>query len=118
MFSDSYSLGLVLKWVKEKGYAFKYASAGVGIGFTNHGIRLALGNEFELSIQTHTDIVGSSFAETALFYKNKMVYILAYEWDVCRWNTPDDLFTHIEEMLEEVKRPDLCDIIEKTKETN
>jgi len=102
-YPNTYSLQIIIDWVHTKDLTYKHSNAGVGLGFVNHGIRLALGNDFELSIQTHPDIAVSEFAETALIHKNKLVRIMSYGEDIQRWSNPEELFAHIEVMMHQVK---------------
>lgn len=99
---NSYSLQIIIDWVKENGLCFKYSNALVGFGYIYHGIRLSLGRDFELSIQTHPDIASYAFAETALFFESKMVNALDYKFDFHRWSTPDELFRHINALMDRI----------------
>lgn len=111
MFNDSYSLKLVIDWLKTKDIQYKYASCPIGHGFTEHGVRVKLGGDCELSVQTHPDIAGPAFAETALMYNNDIAYVLNYKWDVIRWDTPESLFEHIENMVNLLAQPETLDQI-------
>ena len=65
------------------------------------GVRLKIGQNTVLSIQTHPNIAGPSFAETAILHNGNVVYPekLGYEGDVIRHWKPEDLFTHISLVL-------------------
>ena len=101
MFGETYSLQLITKYLKSENIPFKYSNAGVGFGICNHGCRVIFNDTYNLSIQTHPDVTGSSFAETAL--QNQTTKQIMYDGtfgyhDVKRWNTPDDLFEHIKQL--------------------
>ncbi len=108
----TYSLGLIVDWAKSKNYTFTYSNPRVGFGLVNHGMKLQLPNNFELSIQTHPDIASSAFAETALMHGVDFAKILDYRWDVVRWQTPEKLFTHIEQLHVALSHEDILNKLE------
>ena len=94
----SYSLGKVIEFLEKNEYEFKAnSSAGGGYCGVEHGVRVRVGGNIEISIQTHPIIAGESFAETAIMHNNKIIYPrdLGYYEDIIRHNEPVDLFTHI-----------------------
>lgn len=107
MFRDeTYALSLVTEFLKENGIEYAHNSANIGICFNEHGCRVKVNDTYQLSIQTHTDVVGSSFAETAL--QNTTTKKIVYDgthgyYDVKRWAKPVQLFDHILELLKIVQ---------------
>jgi hypothetical protein len=102
MRNETYSLRQVTTFLKERNIPYKYSNANVGISFYNHGCRIDVNDTYKLSIQTHTDIVGPSFAETALqdVKKGQIVYNGIYGYiDVIRWDSPQELFDHIDTIM-------------------
>lgn len=103
MFDETYSLRLVTQFLKEHGIDFEHSSANVGILFNDHGCRVKVNDVLDLSIQTHPDVTGTSFAETALMntITNKMVDDGTHGYDdIRRWDTPDELFQHIKIVMD------------------
>lgn len=101
----SYSLRVVLEYLKSKNIEYTVSNASVGLGFYDHGCRIQLNDRYKLSIQTHPDVAVDAFAETAIVDTTKRgpVYgVFGYD-DVLRHRTPEDLFAHIEEVLEKAK---------------
>lgn len=105
MFGDTYSMGLVKDFLDDKGIPFKYNNANAGMLFYNHGCRVQLNDTFSISIQTHPDVAGPCFAETALQNTETKRIVddgtFGY-YDVQRWCTPDDLFEHITKVFKEL----------------
>lgn len=102
MFGETYSLGLITKFLKEKGIAYEPRNANVGFTMHDHGCAVKINDTYTLSIQTHPMIAGESFAETGLqnTITKKIVYDGTYRyWDVRRFKKPQDLFDHIEWIL-------------------
>jgi aspartokinase len=66
MFGETYSLSLITEFLNSKGIPYEYCNARVGILFDNHGCRVQLSDIYTLSVQTHPDVAGDSFAEVAL----------------------------------------------------
>lgn len=102
MDEETYSLRLVTDFLKQQNIPFELHSANVGICFAEHGCRVTLDDTYKLSIQTHPDVTGCSFAETAL--QNMVIRKMVYDgthgyYDIKRWNTPDELFEHILELV-------------------
>jgi hypothetical protein len=101
MFGETYSLRIITTFLQENGIEFNYCNSRVGIGMYNHGCGVKLDDTYKLSIQTHTDIIGSSFAEVALqnVKTQQLVYDGTYGFgDVIRFDTPQDLFDNILEV--------------------
>lgn len=99
---ETYTLRIVTDFLRSNNIEFKYSSSRVGFGFYEHGCRIQIDDTYQLSIQTHTDVVGESFAETAL--QNKVTQRIVEDgtfdyYDVKRFDTPQDLFDHIKEVL-------------------
>lgn len=100
---ETYCLRLVTAFLKKEGIPFDYNSAMVGgMSLYEHGCRVDVDDTYKLSIQTHSDVVGSSFAETAL--QNMVTHNICYDgthgyYDVRRWNTPEELFKHIKAVM-------------------
>ena len=105
MFGETYCLSLITAFLKSKNIQYKHNNAGVGFALYNHGCRAKLSEKYSLSIQTHTDVVGSDFAETALIDTEKQKHVndgtFSY-YDCLRFGTPDELFKHIEDVLVQV----------------
>jgi hypothetical protein len=101
---ETYSLRQVTTFLKERNIPYKYSNANVlSLSFYNHGCRIDVNDDYKLSIQTHSDVVGPSFAETALqsIAKGGIVYDGTYGYDdVIRWNTPQELFDHIDDIMQ------------------
>lgn len=94
---------LVTEFLEEQGIEYKHNSASVGMLFYEHGCRVKINDVYQLSVQTHPDIAGPCFAETALqnVETKKIVCDGTYGYcDVERWDTPDDLFDHIRKLLD------------------
>lgn len=96
MFGETYSLSLVTDFLDSKKIPYKYCNANVGILFHNHGCRVQLNDTFSLSVQTHPDVAGPSFAETAL-QNNVTKKIVG--GDVERFYSPQELFDYITEIV-------------------
>lgn len=99
--NETYSLRLVTKFLEDEGIPYEHSSANVGFLFYDHGCRIKLNEKYTLSIQTHPDVAGSSFAETALqdSKKRKIIDDGTFDYyDVIRWHTPEKLFEHIKEL--------------------
>jgi len=102
MFDETYSLRLVTDYLKSKNIKYTHSSARIGIGFYEHGCAIKISDKYKLSIQTHTDVVGEYFAETALqdVGRGKILYDGTFGYyDVKRFMDPNDLFAHIDELL-------------------
>lgn len=106
-FGDTYALKKIVKFFNENNLEFKYYNSATGINLYNHGCRLILNKGIQLSIQTHTDVVGDSFAETLTFHNGKIKYItkLGYS-DVIRHKKPKELFQHIKELIKTINSDD------------
>ena len=96
MFGETYSLSLVTEFLDSKKISYKYCNANIGILFHNHGCRVILNDTYSISIQTHPDVAGCSFAETAL---QNMKTKQLVNGDVDRFNTPQELFDYITDMV-------------------
>lgn len=110
MENETYTLRIITTYLKSKGISFEHWSSNVGISFYEHGCRVKLNETYSLSIQTHTDVVGRSFAETALqnMETKRIVHDGTYGYDdVIRHDTPEKLFEHIDELFDLVKCPDI-----------
>jgi hypothetical protein len=102
MFDETYSLRLVTNYLKSNNIEYTHSSARVGLTFIDHGCMIEINDKYRLSIQTHPDVTGEYFAETAL--KDKGVGKLVYDgtfgyYDVRRFMEPQDLFHHIQQLL-------------------
>jgi len=98
MFGDTYSLRLVIEFLKNKQIPYTYCSANVDYMLYQHGCRIRLDDTYTLSIQTHPMIAGKSFAETAL--RNMVTKEIVEDgthdyYDIKRFHDPSDLFDHI-----------------------
>jgi hypothetical protein len=62
-------------------------------------------DDLKMSIQTHPMITGTAFAETAIqsMQEGKVIYGRFGYDDVIRHDTPEDLFSHIQEVLSKVQ---------------
>lgn len=101
--SVTYCLGLVTQFLDDLGVKWTPSNAHIGISFYTHGCRVKLNDMYMLSIQTHTDIIGDSFAETGL--QNTKIKKMVYDgtfgyYDVIRFCTPDSLFQHLREVFQ------------------
>ena len=98
MSDATYSLRLVIEFLKNNKIPYTYCSANVDYMFYEHGCRIKLDDTYTLSIQTHPMIAGKSFAETALrnMVTGKIVEDGTHDYDDIKrfWN-PSDLFDHI-----------------------
>lgn len=102
MFSETYSLRLVTDFLRKHNVEFEYSNAKVGSSFYDHGCRIKINDTYSISVQTHPDIAGYGFAETALqnMISKKIVYDGTYGYcDIERFNTPEDLFAHLRSIL-------------------
>lgn len=103
---QTYSCRQVTDFLNASNIAFKNNSARVGILNIVHGIKLPLRDNLVLSIQTHPDVAGESFAETFLQCKTEhghQAYVdddTGYYEDVKRFETPWKLFKHIQVVVE------------------
>lgn len=93
-YRQSYNLRVVTEWLEKNNIKYKLSSGG-SYSLVQTGCKINLRNDFELSIQTSHEIAGISFAETALSYKNRIVYDICGYGDVKRHETPLDLFEEI-----------------------
>jgi hypothetical protein len=105
---ETYSLRVVTKFLNERKIAYEHSSARVGFGsFNEHGCRIKLNDTYKLSIQTHPDIAGEAFAETALqnIKNHKICYDGTYSYiDVRRFDNPQQLFDHVIWIMEKAQR--------------
>lgn len=104
MFGDTYSLGLVTAFLDANGIPYTYNNARVGFSLYNHGCRVKINDTYHISIQTHPDIAGNRFAETALqnLKTQQLVEDGTFGYtDVMRFPTPQDLFDHIKKCMEQ-----------------
>lgn len=102
--SNTYSLRLVTEFLKSKNIPFVYVNSKVGLFCYNHGCQIQLcNNKYKMSIQTHPLICGVSFAETAILDNNGGYALDKFNYgdDVMRHDTPDKLFEHIMQCLNE-----------------
>lgn len=98
MLGDTYSLRLVVSFLKDNRIPYKYCNANVGFIFHNHGCRINVDDTYSLSIQTHPMVTGESFAETGLtnVVTKAMVEDGTHGYhDVMRFLDPKELFDHI-----------------------
>lgn len=104
MLDETYCLHIITDFLKSKKIHFVYSNAKVGLSIYNHGCKIQFcNNKYYMSIQTHPSISGNSFAETAIL-DNTGAFIFDkynYNGDVIRHNTPEELFTHIIECMNE-----------------
>ena len=117
---DTYSLNKIIDHLNHNDIKFVRSSANVGFSMTHHGCRIQLGEDIELSIQTHPDIAMNSFAETALIYKKKYINNININNEdtilsegVVRHKTPDALFEYIINLKNKInndsfKLSDMC----------
>lgn len=102
MSDETYCLHLVTEFLNSKNIPFVYCNARIGPFMYNHGCQIKLANdEYIMSIQTHPLISGSSFAETAIIDNDGKFALdkFNYYGEVIRHDTPEDLFTHIIDIL-------------------
>jgi hypothetical protein len=106
---STYSVRKITEWLDQQGFS-DYSRCNpriVDAGFVTSGIRLGLGDIYELSIQTHPMIASYAFAETAIKRKDngKLVYISKYGYygDVIRHDDTIDLFNHIQLLMQDIK---------------
>ena len=98
MFGNTYSLRLVLEFLKENRISFTFNSANIGYMLYEHGCRVKLNDTYHMSVQTHPLVCGEYFAETAL--QNMTTKEVVSDgthgyYDVKRFYNPKDLFDHI-----------------------
>jgi hypothetical protein len=102
----TYSLGVVIKYLESKSITYKIVSGRVGASLYEHGCRMNITDDLSMSIQTHPAIAGPAFAETAIRSdkEKSIVYkYFGYGCEVIRHDNPEDLFNHIEAVLNEAK---------------
>lgn len=101
---ETYSLSVVTNFLNSKNIPFDYSNSKIGLFMPNHGCMINLCNNlYKMSIQTHPSVSGCSFAETAIL-DNEGKFVLDkfnYNGDVIRHSTPEDLFKHIMECINE-----------------
>lgn len=98
MFGDTYSLRIVVDFLKSNNIKYKYCNANIGFMFQNHGCRIMIDDTYSMSIQTHPMVTGDNFAETALtsMATKKVVQDGTHGYyDVMRFYDPSELFDHI-----------------------
>lgn len=101
---NTYCLRLVIEFLKSQNIPFEYVNSKVGFLPYNHGCNVKLSNaEYYMSIQTHPSVCGNSFAETAVLSVNGGFALNKYNYndDVIRHDTPDALFSHIMDCINE-----------------
>lgn len=106
MLGETYALSLVTRFLQQNNMEFEYNSAKVGsLLLYHHGCRVSLKDRYSLSIQTHPDIVGCFFAETALMDVEKKQFVvdgtLGYR-DVMQFSTPDALREHLLDVIRQL----------------
>ena len=101
---ETYSLRIITDFLRKNNIPFTYHNANVaGYTVVNHGCRITLHDTYMLSIQTHPLVAAYAFAETALqgLQTKRMVHDGTYGYDdVIRWATPEELFEHIQKIIE------------------
>jgi hypothetical protein len=100
---ETYNLRIITKWLKQKDIEYTYLNNNYG-NIYEHGVRIPLDGDFELRIHTHTNICFDAFCQTALLYKSKIIFILDYYSDVLHHYSPEELFNHIDNMTEKIKK--------------
>lgn len=102
---STYSLRVVEDYLKEKDIKYVFANARVGLFLYDHGCRIDLTDDLKMSIQTHPMIAGPAFAETAIQSMERKSVVYGYFGynDVIRHDTPEELFNHIQEVLNAAK---------------
>lgn len=117
MFGSSYSVRKIVEWFNKnniKNYHEVESGMIEHASLVNTGLVVELGTfkrpdedipkKYSLSIQTHPLIAGDSFAETAFLCDSKIKYVNKYGYSgVIRHHDQEDLFRHINEMLEQIK---------------
>lgn len=104
MLGETYSLRIVTALLRENHLEYTYNDAKVGVTLFHHGCRIALNERYTLSIQTHPDIAGFSFAETAMLVDNKVVMDGTFGYDdIKRFHTPEALMEHVRALVDEVR---------------
>jgi hypothetical protein len=105
MSKTTYCLRIVTKYLDMKNIKYSYCTGGHVFKLYESGCQIQLNDKYRLSIQTHNDLVGSDFAETALLDGKEIVYgQYGYGHDVMRHDSPEKLFEHIENMVN-IRRP-------------
>ena len=102
MIDETYSLSVITKFLTSNNIPYEHCNAKVGMSFYDHGCRVKLNEQYSLSIQTHPDIAGESFAETALqdMVNKKIVYSGKFSYhDVKHFKDPQELFDHITDLV-------------------
>jgi hypothetical protein len=99
----TYSLRVIVEFLESKDIKYKFASSRVGLLLYEHGCRIDLTDDLKMSIQTHPMIAGPAFAETAIQSMERKTVVYGHFGynDVIRHDTPEDLFNHIQEVLNE-----------------
>lgn len=108
----SWSAGKIVKYLKEHHPAIEVCACSGG-GFQrwelySHGLRATLTPELDISIQTAPIVAGDTFAETALINtrESRLVNIpeLGYGEGVMRHGEPEDLWHHLEEIIDKLNK--------------
>lgn len=97
----TYGLRIIVAWLQKNDFVYEPCngdSPGRNLRF-QHGVWVRIAGDFDLSVQTHTDIVCTAFAETALLFKKQMIP----KWDALKWNTPEALFEDFDELRNRLK---------------
>lgn len=110
MFGETYSLRLITTFLQENDIEYNYSNSRMGMGLYDHGCSVKINDTYKLSIQTHTDVVGPSFVETALqnVKTQNIVYNGTYGYyDVIRFDTPQEFFDHILYVMKNKDEPEI-----------
>lgn len=111
MVNETYSLRVVTTYLNSKGISFEHWSGYVGYrySFYEHGCRITLNCDLKMSIQTHPIFAGPAFAETVIQSLETKSFVydkFGYADDVLRFQTPEKLFEHIENVMRQIKELD------------
>jgi hypothetical protein len=102
----TYSLRVIVEFLESHDIKYVFSNARVGLMLYEHGCRIDLTDDLKMSIQTHPNIAGLAFAETAIQSMERKTVVYGHFGynDVIRHDTPEDLFHHIQEVLNEATR--------------
>ena len=105
-FGCSYSCRKIIEWLDEHNIKYEFSSTMKRMRET--GLKIKLNEYLYLSVQTESDVAGSSFAETAILRKEEgCVYCSDLGYDnVIRHDEQSDLFDHIINLQEKFKTLD------------
>lgn len=99
----NYACRVIMQWLKSEGFAgISIVPTRLALGHYWTAMYLTITPQWQLSIQTHSEIVGSAFAETAVLVWDRLITAesLGYTHNqAIRHDGPDELFAHLRQVL-------------------